>query len=254
MPRALAPTVVLMLLVLAGCSSPQYVTLQLDPAGAPLVDCAAHGDFKSFDVRRVAVTPFKADHKPDRRTWAAPDGKQFPVYEYPVQDTGPYVAERFERVLADATPLDVVDRSRVRDVMNEQSFQGTVFVDPETAAGIGKLAGADAILVGTVNKCRSELVSRTSGRSFLCTPIPHMAFKAKLIHVETGTVLYNCEVSGSSLNYLEESRAFRSDELIRTQFAPLNNALGGRPGKERMDYLAIRLVRAALAELPVNGK
>lgn len=254
--RAGAALVVTVLLAAAaGCaSSPQYVALALQPAPQPAKACAAPHGLKAFALRSVAVAPFANSDQSLQRTWIAPDGQAFPVYEYPVKADGVYITELIESALGRKAPFALVDRSRTKDVLAELSLQSTAVADPATAARIGKLAGADAIIMGTVTRCRSELMSSVNGRSFLCTPIPQAAFSLKMIHVETGQVLFTCQTGASSLNYLERPCEFRSDELIKTNFQPLNDALHGLPGRDRLDYVARQLVNEVADELAAAAR
>ena len=48
--------------------------------------------------------------------------------------------------------LEVVERSRLKAIMAELDLQAADLVDPRTAAKVGKLAGVDAVVTGSVSQ------------------------------------------------------------------------------------------------------
>ena len=76
--------------------------------------------------------------------------------------------------------IQLVERQRLGDVLKEMDLSGVGFIDPATAARIGQGVGARTILTGSFYAKGERL-----------------RIDARLIHVETGTVLVAEEITGS---------------------------------------------------------
>jgi TolB-like protein len=76
--------------------------------------------------------------------------------------------------------IQIVERQRLGDVMKEMNLAREGFIDPSTAARIGQGVGARTILTGSFYAKGEKL-----------------RIDARLIHVETGTVLVAEEITGS---------------------------------------------------------
>ena len=63
-------------------------------------------------------------------------------------ELGRYLAQQFSNVLI-RNGLDVVDRSRIDVLMNENKMSAKGLLDPATQAKLGKLAGIEIIIVGS---------------------------------------------------------------------------------------------------------
>ncbi len=75
--------------------------------------------------------------------------------------------------------LELVERARLEDVRRELNLATSGFLDPETAAKLGKGVGAKAILTGSFWVSDEKL-----------------RIDARLVHVETGTVILAEEITG----------------------------------------------------------
>ena len=80
--------------------------------------------------------------------------------------------------------VDVVDRARVEDILKEQEFSRSGFVDQKTAVRLGKLLGARAVLFMDFISFEEDLDSYT------------VRVNVKLIDVETGRILYVASALG----------------------------------------------------------
>jgi hypothetical protein len=68
-----------------------------------------------------------------------------------VTPLGKYFAQDLEVALAiSQTKVDLVNRSRLNELMKENKLDATGLTDPETARKLGKIAGVEALIVGTV--------------------------------------------------------------------------------------------------------
>jgi len=88
--------------------------------------------------------------------------------------------------------LDIVEREKLEEVIKEQNLQSTRHFDDSTAVKIGKLLGAEIILVGAYFEMSSQ-----------------MRIDARMIDVETGRILKSEGVNGKN----EEFFALK-DQLI----------------------------------------
>jgi hypothetical protein len=80
---------------------------------------------------------------------------------------GEYVAEKLMMALSNTKRVELVERSRLQTVYQEQKLGATGLIDDETAASIGNIAGAQAAVVGvltTFGDCW-ELTARLLGTS-----------------------------------------------------------------------------------------
>lgn len=115
-------------------------------------------------------------------------GERLPIAVLEFEDTSP--VDGFARLnralqsmlttdLSVSQELKLVERARLADVLQELNLVQTGFLDAETAAKLGKGVGAQALLTGSF-WVRGDT----------------MRIDARLIHVETGTVIFAEEITG----------------------------------------------------------
>jgi len=75
--------------------------------------------------------------------------------------------------------LVAVERSQVKKVVEEQKFQSMAITDPETAVKVGKLLGAERIVIGTFAPHEG-----------------HVMFNVRVVDVQTGAILSTASVTG----------------------------------------------------------
>lgn len=143
-------------------------------------------DIDRSQIKTVAVLPF-----------ASPPG-EFTV--------GENVADMLTTELMATGKFDVVERSRIKKMLEEQHFGLTGAVDAETAQKVGKLIGAQGIMIGSVGEYGRKISTDLRG-GMLST----LSLSARLISVETGLVIWSASVSASSA----KSRAELQAECIR---------------------------------------
>jgi TolB-like protein len=93
--------------------------------------------------------------------------------------------------LAAVPMLQVVERSRLADVMQELQFQQTQYVDPATAQRVGQLIGAEFVLLGSIVALE-----------------PQLQLDTRLVEVRTGEVVKTAAVRG------RENRLFELQERL----------------------------------------
>lgn len=76
-----------------------------------------------------------------------------------------YATEKLTHEIVQIGDLTVIERSRIDQILKEQSFSLTGAVDAGTAAKIGKILSVDAVIIGTirVNKGETEFIARVIG-------------------------------------------------------------------------------------------
>lgn len=93
----------------------------------------------------------------------------------------------------------LVDRVEVDRILQEQQFSASGMVDPGTAARLGKLMGAEAVMMVNVNSVKHD-------EFFSDSPDQRAAkLYVKIISVETGEVLYYSQGDGSSFDGADEA-------------------------------------------------
>jgi len=84
--------------------------------------------------------------------------------------------------------LDVVDRKRIDEILEEQEFGRSGFVDEKTAFEVGKLLGAH--LIAFVEEVKSKRNIEIAGYFSKAS--------VKIIEVQTGRILYSSVAEGTS--------------------------------------------------------
>ena len=62
--------------------------------------------------------------------------------------------------LVKANKFDVVERSRMKDILTEQEFSESGYISPETAVKLGKLIGADYFVMGKIEQFKAGIESK----------------------------------------------------------------------------------------------
>jgi TolB-like protein len=122
--------------------------------------------------------------------------------------------------LAVLQSIELVERSRLDEVFKEILLGKDGFIDPSTATSIGKGVGAKTILTGSFFAKGDKL-----------------RIDARLIHVETGTILLAQEITGSTADPFElqkslqkkliDSMGLRLSALEKAEISTKPNASGG---------------------------
>lgn len=167
-------------LQLAGCASPKVMTTVMHPAKADEVT----------RLKRLAVLPFSGHDGEKLR-----DNIEASLVGIRVHDT-PYFA--------------IVDRSSLQQVMKEHSLQLSGLVDEKTAVTVGRLVGAEGVVLGSITTSNVEDTSyyeeRGKGTVGCTKRLATFAFTPKVVNVTTGQVLVAESVAGQV-----EERACRDD-------------------------------------------
>ena len=83
------------------------------------------------------------------------------------QDVGKGVSDLLVEKLVKAGNYRVIERKAIQSVLSEQNFSNSDRADPNTAAKIGKVLGADAIIIGSITQFgRDDQNVRVGGGGF----------------------------------------------------------------------------------------
>lgn len=121
-------------------------------ATAWLVCCLTLGAIPASGYQREAQTAANAISEKltaaGKRSVAVVD---FTDLQGQVTELGRFLAEEISVALASSErPLDVVDRSHLKVLIQENKLSATGLIDPATAKKLGQIAGVDAIVTGTL--------------------------------------------------------------------------------------------------------
>ena len=101
--------------------------------------------------------------------------------------------------LAAEPGIKVVERDRIEDILREQRFQQSRHVDESTAVEMGRLIGADVIIMGTLNEVSwKNGIGVSLGKIKVNTTTAKVRMYGRLIAVETGEILASVDARGEN--------------------------------------------------------
>jgi len=136
---------------------------------------------------------FTYAYSADKQTIAVLDFESVGAEEH----LGKAVAEIMRTELIGTNHFRVVERAQINKALSEQQLQMSGVIDDKSAVEIGKLIGADSIIIGSVVKI---------GTSY--------TINSRMIDVRTGEATLGRNVSGNDLNLLTSM----SHDLIQKLF------------------------------------
>jgi curli biogenesis system outer membrane secretion channel CsgG len=103
------------------------------------------------------------------------------------------------RILVKTNKFDVLERTKIDSVIDENHFATSSLGDPANLTQFGKLTGAQYLLVGTirdlgVNVHREEIPYTTEVK---CTESAHLRFEVRVVQAQTGRIV-SAESAGDS--------------------------------------------------------
>jgi len=233
--RSTVKWITLVPVALFSCSAPLRQANQPPPANAlPTLPVPTFGHAEAPQVRATAgeqsgvlswhqahaaiakrlVGSYRGDRKKPMRIAVV----DFTTPAGGVCELGSPLAEAIGNDLFEAQEFAIIERRLLDKVLKEQGINRSQLSDPDTAARMGKLVGVGGLVTGTVTRADGELM-----------------VNARLVHVETGTMMATAAVS---LDRIEGDRIGRCDGVApRTEDtvappAPTRNPATGT-GQER---------------------
>ena len=102
-------------------------------------------------------------------------------------DAGQVIASLIASELSSLSNIKVVERGRIDHLIDEQQLQMTGIIDSESAVEIGKMLGADAVLVGNVTDYLSWSSLGLTGST--------VSFSMRMIDIKSGQVVTSGSIS-----------------------------------------------------------
>ncbi len=101
----------------------------------------------------IAVLDFTADKN------IVTFGHGFVVRET-VEASTKFLSSELVTFLVKTNKFDVVERSRMKDILTEQEFSESGYISPETAVKLGKLIGADYFVMGKIEQFQAGIENK----------------------------------------------------------------------------------------------
>jgi len=199
------------------------------------------------NIRTVAVLPFENSEKTDMTYLPSPPWpSQTPKRRYPYKNDGEVVSDLVSAELAKSFAFSVVERKKIKDVLEEQRFQQSSLIDPSTAVELGKLVGAQAVVFGRVNICCFDKQYRYSGNGRVEQELAFVNIDFKLADVETGAVIAFVHHELSTQHLLQGPVTMNNQEIMQNP----NKYTDALPA---VDQVMRQLIRECVAPI-VEGK
>lgn len=101
--------------------------------------------------------------------------------------TGELAREAFATEILSVDAYQVIDRASFEKLLDEHRLAATGAIDPSKAVEVGKLLGADAVVVGAVTEYKK--------RNLLMFPPARVGITARMIDANTGVVDWSAQKS-----------------------------------------------------------
>ena len=157
---------------IAGCEAPQIVTKNPEALAK---------------IKRIAVIPFS-------------DGPGALSMKSGQATAGFLMAE-----IAQSARYELVERTQIKALMDEQDLQISSIADPSTAKKFGKLLGVDAVMVGSVSQYQHD--KGFAHLVYFTIPTHEYSIGAtvRIINVSDAKVIYAVSGCGKSGNNFDEA-------------------------------------------------
>jgi len=167
---------------------------------AGFIGCAPQAEVINLErlaeVKRLAVLPFE-------------DGPGFRAKNSGNAVTGFITAE-----MAKYRKYQLLERSRLKTVIDEQDLQTTDLVDEQTAIKVGKMLGVDGVVLGTVSEYEMD---KTTVYVYV-VPVVSREYRVgatvRIIDVKNGEVIYAHSASASSAKNFTEAGKTAAKSLL----------------------------------------
>jgi outer membrane protein OmpA-like peptidoglycan-associated protein/curli biogenesis system outer membrane secretion channel CsgG len=236
-----------------------FILLTLAAFAAGSVERQAIGQTAPQHKPRVAILDF--DYATVQSSSAAIFGNDI--------DIGKGISDLLVTDLVRSGSYSVIERSAIDKVLAEQNFSNSNRADPGSAARIGKILGADYIIVGSITEFGNETTKQNVGgvgggfHGFGIGGIGHsnskanVAIDARVINIDTAEILAVAEGKGQSsrsgVSLLGGGGNWSGFGGGNVDFGSSNfqNTIIGEATKKAVDQLTTDLIASA-ATLPVH--
>lgn len=114
-----------------------------------------------------------------------------------VKDIGRKLNNMFSTALSKNEHFVLIERAKIDTVLNEQRFQLSDMVYPATAAEVGKILNAQAIITGSLNNIDCSLMNVAIGLLAYCSS----TINVRIISTETGKTILTVSKTGRSYTF-----------------------------------------------------
>lgn len=120
------------------------------------------------------------------------------------------LADMMMTALMQTRKFDIVERSQLAKVVDEQALGASGAVDPSTAARIGNLSGADYLLLGAVTEASAKASKFGIGGLRVGSSSVKLAIDVRFVDSETGNIMW--------ADYMEDSKDAPSIDVGQYEF------------------------------------
>ena len=113
----------------------------------------------------------------------------------------------------------VLERSKLKSIIDEQDLQISGLVDQDTAIKVGKMLGADAVVVGAVTQYEMDKTQIYIHMIPIVSKEYTVGATVRMIDVKNGEIIYAHSASGKSPSNFTEAGRLAAQRL----FSPLPN-------------------------------
>ena len=119
------------------------------------------------------------------------------------QDLGSRAREEITNILVRLPHIQIVERSRMDQIIEEMNFSNSAYVDASTAAEFGKKAGADLVIFGSVSNAsysteNQRQFSFTAGTTMVEVGVAEVSMNVQIVDVETNRTIFSQSTTGST--------------------------------------------------------
>jgi hypothetical protein len=140
-------------------------------------------------------------------------------------NSGPAVAGFVLERLAQSGKYQLVERSRLKTILDEHDLEAADLIDPATAAKVGKLAGVEAVVTGSVSQYDQD----KSIVYIYIIPIITRSYRVgatiRIIDVDGGMIIYAKSASGSSSSNYTSAGKKAIDKAFKPLFAKVGRSV-----------------------------
>lgn len=221
--------------------------LVLRPRDKEKSQCSASPRLSLYKIKNIAVFPFETSPRTEKGDYVPPYAKRkhkpIPMYIH-LEDDGNVVATSFEKQLIRTYRYKVVDRRKINRIVKEIELRQTGLIDEKNLVKIGKLTGADAVITGKINIAAAALQWQSYGDIVYAAYIGYVNLQLRMTDVETGEVVWVCDVKRNSLNYINDPITISSSNDI-----PKLAIFGGPADKDLIMFVLDKAFSEAIKEI-----
>lgn len=234
-------------LLFLGTSCASKITMELKPDPMTKAENHLSPHFEFLNIKKIAVLDFQTSTQERHDKFVPPPQFNLPSFDRYVYlgNDGAFVSDLVERKLISGFKYKLLDRRQLAETLKEQKLQLSGLIQESETVKIGQLLGCDAILTGRVINTYALLEIKSGpDRSFMATYIAFGGIEMRLIHIETGQIVWQYLANRNTLNYLPKTIKVSNLELVKDPHILDQHLHGGIP-EERIKYVLEQMITEA---------